>query len=458
MKSAEIDKIQKMKDRLNQRSPSLCLAKWKQVSILLQNGTTHSCAHPTPHAIPLAEIKLDPSALHNTHFKKQQRQKMLQGQRPSECQYCWNIEDSGEHFSDRHMKSSEFWARETFEEVISSPWEQNVNPSYLEVSFSSACQFKCAYCFPQVSSKWMREIEEHGPYKLSLFETYHDLNYLKSAQLMPIEDENNNPYIKAFWDWMPQMYPELKMLRVTGGEPLLSANTFKILDWVRSHPRHDLALAINTNLGVSDLVLQSFVSKVSGLVPEKMISGLDIFTSVDTSGEQAEYIRHGLKYSKFLDNIKKLLTELPGVRVGVMCTYNALSVTGFRGLLKDILKLRAEFPLPHMWRLWLDIGYVRYPDWMSVQILSEEFIAIMVADLEFMRAHRADYTQGEIGFYDVEIEKMHRLISWAQSKVDAQVLQKNRRRFITFFKEQDRRRGTHMDQTFPEYKSFFERC
>ena len=54
-----------MRDRLNAVSPSLCLAKWQQVSIHLPSGMTQSCYHPPTHRIPLEEIKVNPSALHN---------------------------------------------------------------------------------------------------------------------------------------------------------------------------------------------------------------------------------------------------------------------------------------------------------------------------------------------------------------------------------------------------------
>ena len=86
--------------------PALCLAKWKQVSLHLPTGLNNSCYHPPLHVIPLEEIQRDPSALHNTEHKKSQRKLMLSGQRPAECQYCWNMEDLGE-LSDRHYRSGE---------------------------------------------------------------------------------------------------------------------------------------------------------------------------------------------------------------------------------------------------------------------------------------------------------------------------------------------------------------
>ena len=72
------DKFKKTHELLNSVSPTLCLAKWQQVTIHLQNGHTHSCHHPQTHKIPLEEIKENPSALHNTKYKKEQRKLMLE--------------------------------------------------------------------------------------------------------------------------------------------------------------------------------------------------------------------------------------------------------------------------------------------------------------------------------------------------------------------------------------------
>ena len=93
--------------------PALCLAKWKQVSLHLTTGLNNSCYHPPLHSINPDAIAINPAALHNTQHKKAQRKIMLQQQRPSECSYCWNMEDLG-RLSDRHYCSGEPWAAVDF--------------------------------------------------------------------------------------------------------------------------------------------------------------------------------------------------------------------------------------------------------------------------------------------------------------------------------------------------------
>ena len=88
------------------KSASFCGAKWYNATIWLGSGQTTSCHHPPAHAIDAEAIKLNPSAIHNTAQKKDDRAKMQQGQRPAGCEYCWKIEDMGrDAISDRVYKT-----------------------------------------------------------------------------------------------------------------------------------------------------------------------------------------------------------------------------------------------------------------------------------------------------------------------------------------------------------------
>ena len=163
-KSNFLNAAEQMKQALG---PALCLAKWKQVSLHLPTGLNNSCYHPPLHRINIEDIGRNPSALHNTEHKKQQRQLMLAGTKPAECQYCWNMEDQNK-LSDRHYRSGEPWAAVDFEKIKNSQGsEDDIIPSYVEVNFNNACNLKCSYCSPQFSSSWQDEMEKLGAYPTS---------------------------------------------------------------------------------------------------------------------------------------------------------------------------------------------------------------------------------------------------------------------------------------------------
>jgi organic radical activating enzyme len=237
-----------MKERLNVVSPSFCLAKWNMVSLHLTNGKTHSCYHPPTHDIPLEGLAENPGLLHNTPQKIEEREKMRKGERPSGCSYCWRIEDAG-HTSDRHYRSSEWWNEPDFQKIATNKTlDKTITPAYVEVNFNQACNFKCVYCSPHLSTSWQEEVEKFGPYILK-DAAHNDLDALTEYGLMPKKMAiKNNPYVEAFWKWWPELYKTLKIFRMTGGEPLMDNNTFKVLDYVYENPNPDLELSITSNL------------------------------------------------------------------------------------------------------------------------------------------------------------------------------------------------------------------
>jgi organic radical activating enzyme len=447
------------KDKINSVSPSFCIAKWKQVTLHLQTGHNHSCHHPTTHKVGLEEIAKNPSALHNTAYKKKQRRQMLEGERPKECDYCWKVEDSSsESISDRIYKSYDSWAQPYFDEVRNLPWNENVNPSYLEVSFSSVCNFKCSYCSPQISSAWMEEIKQHGGYPTST--GFNDIEWMKREDQMPIPHNQYNPYVEAFWKWWPDVYPGLKHFRITGGEPLMAKDTFKVLDYIIENPNPEIHLSVNSNLVVPAQLFEKFIEKIKIITEEKKVAKFKIFTSADTYGAQAEYIRNGLDYNQWLANIRRVLTEVPGCTITVMSTYNALSVPRYMDFLKDMLDIKNQFgghngPTAP---LIVDIPYLRHPAHQAMFILPNSWADKIYDQVTFMYQNLENpswYGTANKGFFHWEADKFKRIYELLKTKEETFAVTRQQRDFVKFVDEHDRRRGTDFLATFPEFGELY---
>jgi len=450
----------KIKDELEKTSPSFCLAKWTQVTIHLQNGLTHSCHHPTPHKIPIEELKDNPYALHNTQFKIEQRKQMLTGEYPDECNYCWNIEKLGkDHLSDRHFKSAEYWSSEYLEDVLKDPLRTDFLPTYVEVSFSNVCNFSCMYCSPQVSSKWQDDVRRNGPYNLGDF-NHADLAYLDQKGLVPIPEREDNPYVDAFWKIWPELYKKLRVFRITGGEPLLSKHTWKILEYIRENPNPQIEILINTNLCVDDVFIDRLIDLGKDLVANKKVKRFELYTSLESEGTQAEYIRPGLNYEKFIDNLIKVTTQIPMIKwrskVVIMATYNLLSIPRFRKLLEWLISYREQYANESWKKVWLDISYLRYPSWQTVALANDEMLKIIKEDLQFMQDNDQDKI-GHQGFQDTEISKFARMYEYAvNNQLSNSSIEYTR--FYNFFREHDARKGYNFVETFPELKEFYNAC
>ena len=466
--SGEHDIILSTKQKLNDVSSSFCLAKWLQVTIHLDKGHNHSCHHPTIHEIPLREVENDPGALHYTTFKQKQQALMLEGVRPPECQYCWNVEDlPGDHYSDRYLKSADSqWAGEhMIQEVVErAKAGEKINPRYVEVSFSNACNFKCGYCSPLFSSKWASEVENHGPYILATTH-YNDIEYMKSRGTYPIHHKEYNPYVEAFWQWWPELIKELKVFRITGGEPLLDDNTFRIMDELVKTPNPKMELSFNSNLGLPGSVINKYIQKINLLLENNYIRRSVLYTSVDAHGAQAEYGRHGLDYDVWLENVDNILTKVPDLKITIMCTTNILSITSFKRLLEDVLSLKKKHINEHRnMPLTIDMSILRWPIHYCVSILPSKYADLMEDSLQFMIDNQEN-TNGNApfeGFFIFEIEKMRRFIETIRQPINQEhtTLEstKAQQDFKLFVDEHDKRRGTNFLETFPELEEFYQEC
>ena len=426
------------REKINAVSPSFCMAKWLQVTIDLVNGTNHSCHHPQRHVIPLDELQRNPSALHNTQFKKEQRKMMLEGVRPPECNYCWQAEDAGVLYSDRIIKSTDPWSWPELSRVQKMPWDQDINPTFLEVMFDDLCNFSCAYCKQDISTGVASEIKSFGPYSLSTstnrYGDYTDMS----------ERGSNQPYIEAFWKWFPDVLPTLKVLRVTGGEPLLSKDFNTLLDYLLAHPQPSLEFAVNSHLGHPTRRMEEFV-KIFQKVQE-VVKNFEIYTSVDAAGVDAEFLRHGLKYSQWLENMRFISEKMPQQRIVIMCTFNILSILSFPEFLKDLVELKKQNP-----NILLDISFLRDPAYLRADIADEYLMQKMAELPALMESYEGFFTEHEV-------KKMKNVATWAQSKSIGAQEDLYRINFFKFVFEYGRRKGKDPVATYPAYKDFFALC
>ena len=429
---------------------ALCLAKWKQVSLHLTTGHTNSCYHTPLHKIELSDIAEHPAGLHNTAYKKAQRVIMLKDERPGECQYCWNMEDQGK-LSDRHYRSGEPWAAVDFERIRNSNGTEDAIPSYVEVNFNHACNLACSYCSPQFSSSWAAEIERHGSYPTNI--PHNDPDHF-TGNRRPIPVREHNPYVEAFWAWWPTLYPELTHFRMTGGEPLLDRNTYRVFDYVLANPNPKLHLCVTSNFSVDEKSWQRYLNYTKQLCQEGVLEHYMQYVSLDGWGAQAEYMRDPLDFNLLWDRVNQFLTEVPYRNsLTFIVTMNNLSVVGFEELMSWILKLRKQFSHTYQ-RVWFDTPVLRQPAWQSLQILPESYAAKLEQCADWMSTQVGT---GLTGFRDYEVQRLRRDIDWMREgqKYDNTAPKAD---FYRFFAEHDRRRGTDFLKTFPEMRSWWTEC
>jgi organic radical activating enzyme len=429
------------------KSESWCAAKWYNATIWLGSGQTTSCHHPLPHKVEVADVRANPRALHNTSKKKEERRQMQAGERPAGCEYCWKIEDAdSNNVSDRVYKTI-IYDDKDLDYAFNLPPDSDVNLQTLEISFDRTCQFACSYCNPAFSSTWVRDIKNNGPYvDLVSDGRNHFTHTHDSSQLYKFGEEN--PYVTAFFNWWEtDLHRSLKELRITGGEPLMSGYTWKLLDWFKSNTnKSNTKLAINSNLGFEESRLREFLDKVNG-VPH-----LEIYTSNESVAAQAEYIRDGLDYDQWISNLELLIRNETIKSVHVMCTINALCLESLPDFLTKLLEYKSNFGKDSVN---FTLNILRFPSFQSALVLPDEIKSKYRDKLR----RWLDIWQNHTGLHEHEIAHINRLINYLEvvetPHSEAFDILKLRNDFKKFYEQYDQRRDKNFSECFPNLKEWY---
>jgi hypothetical protein len=437
----DLDFRQQVLDTL---SPSFCAAKWYNATIWLGSGMTTSCHHPPAHLVDIDKVGANPKLLHNTDQKKDDRKKMLAGERPAGCEYCWKIEDMGRDAVSDRVYKSKIYPIEALHAAKNSSPDSDVELRTLEIAFDRTCQFACSYCNPAFSSTWVRDIRVNGAYRGLVSDGRNHFTHTHdSSQLYSFNE--TNPYVEAFFQWWEtDLHRSLQELRITGGEPLMSGHTWKLIDWFKTNKhKSSTKLAINSNLG-ADVDVDRLIQCTQG-VP------VEIYTSQEATGSAAEYIRDGLDYVAWQANVIRLLDA--GITVHCMCTINALCLETLPDHLNYLVSLKKKYGKE---KINFTLNILRFPSFQSALVLLDDLRTQFRDQLvEFLVQH-----QGQTYLHEHEVNHTQRLIDYLDvvktPHSEAFELPKLLNDFREFYTQYDQRRNKSFNVTFPKIKDWYE--
>jgi organic radical activating enzyme len=346
--------------------------------------------------------------------------------------------------SDRVYKSR-IYPIEALDEARNTPYTEDVNLRTLEIAFDRTCQFACSYCNPAFSSTWVKDIRRNGAYQNLVSDgRNHFTHDHANAQLWDYGE--HNPYIDAFFKWWESdLHRTLQELRITGGEPLMSGHTWKLIDWFKENKgKSNTRLAINSNLG-TQVDIDRLLASTKGMA-------IDIYTSNEAVGLQAEYIRDGLVWDDWANNVERLLSSEQFRGIHVMCTINALCLASLDQLLECILQWKTEYGRE---AISFTLNILRFPSFQSPLVLpnairtkyKDQLQAWLDANLhnEFLHEHEINHLQRLIDYLDV-VKTPHS---------DAFDMPKLHNDFKQFYTQYDQRRNKDFGQAFPELTEWY---
>jgi MoaA/NifB/PqqE/SkfB family radical SAM enzyme len=299
----------------------------------------HLHAYPTGEAYPCCHAEMGVGQVGNCRNNTLEeifydkplsilRDNMLNEVKSSACQRCYEQEESG-FFSGR--KSANKHHGHHIKKLSNEVYPFEI--TYWDIRFSNLCNLSCRSCGHIFSSSWYQDQAKlaGGNWK----EKNKALNYAGRTET----------------DMWEQLIPHLdyvEQIYFAGGEPLMMAEHYNILDELERRGRFDVRLIYNTNftqIKLKDRTVFDYWKKFKSVA---------VGASLDDQHSRAEYIRRGTEWPRVIANRAEMIGTCPNVDFYISPT----------------LSIMNAWSLPDFHRQWAEAGLIRPQD-LNVNILQD---------------------------------------------------------------------------------------
>jgi len=249
-------------------NPCFCPMPWQGLMYNF-NGKVKNCIRSVD-SMPIGDIKdhsIEQIVLGQENVARQD--KIVNRQPVASCQTCYDLENGKKGFdiiSDRI-----FYIRELKDTSTDLYQTNQFNLATIDVRWTNLCNLACVYCRAEFSSRWADELD---------------------VQIAQPSIEQLNNFKQYIFDHAHQ----LRHVYLAGGEPLLMKENLELLELLkRVNPQ--VNLRVNTNLSKTHTAIFDTICE---------FENVHWTVSVETQGDEFEYIRFGGKWEDFLENLQKI--------------------------------------------------------------------------------------------------------------------------------------------------------
>ena len=176
-----------------------------------------------------------------------------------------------------------------------------------------------------------------------------------------------------------------------------------------------------------------------------------MYTSAEAMWSQSEYIRDGMDFKQWHNNMIRLVEEGNLTGLHVMCTINALCLDSLPQFLDMLVDMKRKYgrDYPNF-----TLNILRFPSFQSAVVLPREIKQKAIKLIN----ERAILYKDEL--HEHEYNQMNRLVNYLDS-VDsphsgADTLERLQQDFKKFYTQYDKRRGKTFEKTFsPEMVEWY---
>lgn len=404
---------------------TFCPLPWVHV-FLDSDGQYKACCEATNESGE-SKAEQDPPqpaiAIWNQPYYKNIRREMMAGAKPKACRNCHILEENG--VSSSRQKMNEFYSHLKDDLIRSTHPDGSIPVKIRSADFrlGNTCNLKCRMCSPFYSRLLNNE--------------WNALNFGTQPQSFASEWYKNKAFLKFFFE----ENQELEQLLVAGGEPLISAQFFWLLDYLIETKRaQNLRISFHTNLTVLPPGLLEKLQKF------RMVN---MRISIDGTEGLNSYIRRGCSWQKLKKNIGTVnaWAKWPFTKVHFNVTVQAYNILRLGELIDFSLGFSNILP-PSLNQL-ID------PVELSVDALPRSLKAEAANNLQ--RALKSFRGRLPKLWLEHDKEKFYSEINEMISYLSRPDRPDLTRRFITRTEAQDRFRGEDVRENIPELVWLFPR-
>ena len=397
-----------MRDRV------FCLLPWTHLHVFT-DGLFRPC--PMWSGPPLGDARASPiDEVWNSPIMKALRLDMMSGRSVAGCWRCYEAERLG-FLSTRKRNSIEL-GHHCGRERLTAPdgTLPRLPVPFLDIRVSNACNLRCRICGPTQSSAWAADAEAlglpagGGPTQ----RTYDDWNDLW-RQLQPLLEDG------------------IELIDFVGGEPLVTEEHYRILDFLIARKLTDVRLRYNTNF--STLRFQG--RDVIGLWSR--FDDVRVVASLDGSGRRGEYLRKGLRWDTVVANREEMLRRCPDVGFSISATFSIFNA----------------LHLPDFHREWVEKGYIARNEFALNLLLAPAMYRMQVLPASLKQRVLESYQQHRGSFLNADGPAARDFVA-AERFLQEQDYSELLPGFMAMTRRLDRLRGEDCREVFPELASLFE--
>lgn len=298
------------------KSKAFCVMPWINLTIQT-DGFTAPCCFAIHEKFPKAEELHSKSTLDFLNNEKlvQLRKEMMSGTLPKTCKKCAyadliNARNSPrEHYNDELLNLLTPSELDDFIESINDEGVLTTAETLysVDVRDGNLCNLMCRICSPQFSSRIQAEE------KIKFF----------SKNDFVLSDRS-------------ELLANLKRIYFSGGEPLLSADHFDLLDRLPN----TCILTYNTNFTVLNAKRGNILDKW------KSFQSLDVLVSLDDIYDRLAYSRHGSDFQSIVENFEKFHNQIENSydKISISISLSIFNVLHIDEIIKCFIDLKLVKP------------------------------------------------------------------------------------------------------------------